>query len=59
MEIAVRFVPRPEYGLVVPLTEAVPGGLLVRGGWSARKRTIPLGPFFAAGGLVAAGFVVF
>jgi leader peptidase (prepilin peptidase) / N-methyltransferase len=34
-------------------------GLLVRGGWGARKRTMPLGPFFAAGGLVAAGSVVF
>jgi leader peptidase (prepilin peptidase)/N-methyltransferase len=27
--------------------------LLIRDGWGARKRTIPLGPFLAAGGLVA------
>lgn len=28
--------------------------LIVRGGWAARKRTIPLGPFLALGGVVVA-----
>ena len=32
--------------------------LMVRGGWSARKRTLPLGPFLAAGGIAAAALVV-
>jgi GH15 family glucan-1,4-alpha-glucosidase len=41
VEIAVRFVPRPEYGLVVPLIEAVPGGLLVRGGAERLTLTSP------------------
>jgi len=27
---------------------------LVRDGWGARKRTLPLGPFLALGGIVAA-----
>ena len=32
VEIEVEFVPRPEYGLVIPLVSAVDGGILVRGG---------------------------
>ncbi|GGL02564.1 glucoamylase [Sphaerisporangium melleum] len=32
VEIEVRYAPRPEYGLVVPLLAAVPGGLRARGG---------------------------
>ncbi|MFC4534697.1 glycoside hydrolase family 15 protein [Sphaerisporangium dianthi] len=32
VELAVRYVPRPEYGLVMPLLTAVPGGVRARGG---------------------------
>lgn len=32
VEVAVEFVPRPEYGVVTPLMSAVDGGVLVRGG---------------------------
>jgi len=32
VEIEIRFVPRPEYGLVVPLLGRIPGGVAVRGG---------------------------
>jgi GH15 family glucan-1,4-alpha-glucosidase len=32
VEIEVRFAPRPEYGLVVPLLGKVPGGITVHGG---------------------------
>ena len=37
------------------LAAAVPSiWFLVRDGWGARKRTLPLGPFLALGGIVAA-----
>jgi GH15 family glucan-1,4-alpha-glucosidase len=32
LEVEVEYVPRPEYGLIHPLLEAVPGGLAARGG---------------------------
>jgi alpha,alpha-trehalase len=32
VEIEIRFAPRPEYGLVVPLLGTVPGGVTARGG---------------------------
>jgi GH15 family glucan-1,4-alpha-glucosidase len=32
VEAGVEFVPRPEYGLVMPLLSAVPGGAMMRGG---------------------------
>ncbi|WP_248959380.1 glycoside hydrolase family 15 protein [Sphaerisporangium perillae] len=32
MEVDVHYVPRPEYGLVMPLLRSVPGGVLARGG---------------------------
>jgi alpha,alpha-trehalase len=32
VDIEMRFVPRPEYGLVVPLLAAVAGGVVIRGG---------------------------
>jgi GH15 family glucan-1,4-alpha-glucosidase len=32
VDVAVRYAPRPEYGLVVPLLSAVPGGVSARGG---------------------------
>jgi alpha,alpha-trehalase len=32
VEVEVEYVPRPEYGLVHPLLEAIPGGLAARGG---------------------------
>ncbi|MFJ9582645.1 glycoside hydrolase family 15 protein [Streptomyces acidicola] len=32
MEVEVSYAPRPEYGLVHPILEAVPGGLAARGG---------------------------
>src|SRR6476646_3337282 len=32
VDVAVRYVPRPEYGLVVPLLSPVPGGVAARGG---------------------------
>ena len=38
-------------GLIVAALAGL--ALLIRDGWGARKRTIPLGPFLAAGGLVA------
>src|SRR4051794_10768644 len=41
-EIEVRFVPRPEYGLVVPLFEVVPGGLVARGGADRFALTSPV-----------------
>jgi|SRR5215210_3965858 len=40
--------------LVGFLLAALAGGLMiVRGGWGARKSTLPLGPFLAAGGIAA------
>lgn len=33
-DIAVSYAPRPEYGLIAPVFEVVPGGLLARGGAS-------------------------
>ncbi len=47
--------------LVVGFLAAALAGVLVliRGGWAARKHTMPLGPFLAAGGLVAAAFLIF
>ncbi|HVN13107.1 MAG TPA: glycoside hydrolase family 15 protein [Kineosporiaceae bacterium] len=41
VEIAVRFAPRPEYGLVVPLIETIAGGLRVRGGADRLALTSP------------------
>lgn len=32
LEVGIEFVPRPEYGVVIPLVSAVEGGILVRGG---------------------------
>jgi GH15 family glucan-1,4-alpha-glucosidase len=32
VDVDVRYVPRPEYGLVVPLLSSVPGGVAARGG---------------------------
>src|SRR5262249_44727305 len=34
MEVEVSYAPRPEYGLIHPILEAVPGGLTARGGAS-------------------------
>ncbi len=34
MEVEVTYAPRPEYGLIHPILEAVPGGLAARGGAS-------------------------
>jgi len=47
--------------LVVGFLAAALAGIvvLIRGGWTARKHTMPLGPFLAAGGLVAAALVIF
>lgn len=33
-DVVVSYAPRPEYGLIVPLLQVVPGGLLARGGAS-------------------------
>jgi hypothetical protein len=32
VEVELEYVPRPEYGLIHPLLEVVPGGLAARGG---------------------------
>jgi alpha,alpha-trehalase len=42
VDMEVAFAPRPEYGLVVPLVEAVPGGLLIRGGAERLALTSPV-----------------
>jgi prepilin signal peptidase PulO-like enzyme (type II secretory pathway) len=42
-------------GLVVAAVAGL--ALILRDGWGARKRPIPLGPFLAVGGLVAAALV--
>jgi leader peptidase (prepilin peptidase)/N-methyltransferase len=46
--------------LMIGLLAAALAGiaLLVKDGWGARRRTIPLGPFLALGGIVAAALVV-
>jgi GH15 family glucan-1,4-alpha-glucosidase len=38
----VRFAPRPEYGLIVPLFTTVPGGLVARGGADRLALTSPI-----------------
>jgi GH15 family glucan-1,4-alpha-glucosidase len=48
-EIEVRFAPRPEYGLVVPRLEAVPGGLVARGGSDRLALTSPVDLAVAVG----------
>jgi alpha,alpha-trehalase len=42
VEIEVRFAPRPEYGLVVPLLGAIPGGVTARGGCDRLVLSSPL-----------------
>jgi alpha,alpha-trehalase len=44
VEIETVYAPRPEYGLVVPLLSAVPGGVTARGGadWLVLSSPIPL-----------------
>lgn len=44
VEVDVDYRPRPEYGLVVPLLAAVPGGVTARGGaeWLVLTTTVPL-----------------
>jgi GH15 family glucan-1,4-alpha-glucosidase len=41
MEVVVSYAPRPEYGLIHPILEAVPGGLLARGGASRLLLSAP------------------
>ena len=44
VEVAIDYRPRPEYGLVVPLLAAVPGGVTARGGaeWLVLTSAVPL-----------------
>jgi GH15 family glucan-1,4-alpha-glucosidase len=44
VEMEIEYVPRPEYGLVVPLLSAVDGGITARGGadWLVLSAPIPL-----------------
>src|SRR6201982_4308887 len=41
MDVEVRYAPRPEYGLIHPILEEVPGGLAARGG---AGRLLPAAP---------------
>jgi alpha,alpha-trehalase len=41
MEVEVSYAPRPEYGLIHPILEAVPGGLAARGGASRLLLSAP------------------
>jgi alpha,alpha-trehalase len=41
MEVGVSYAPRPEYGLIHPILEAVPGGLAARGGASRLLLSAP------------------
>jgi GH15 family glucan-1,4-alpha-glucosidase len=53
--VAVEFTPRPEYGLVEPLLQAVPGGVTARGGADVLALSCPvalvIGPRSATGTL--------
>ena len=53
--VAVEFTPRPEYGLVEPLLQAVPGGVTARGGADVLALSCPvalvIGPGSATGTL--------
>jgi alpha,alpha-trehalase len=53
--VAVEFSPRPEYGLVEPLLQAVPGGVMARGGADVLALSCPvtlvIGPRSATGTL--------
>jgi GH15 family glucan-1,4-alpha-glucosidase len=42
VEVAVEYAPRPEYGLIHPLQEVVPGGLAARGGADRLLLSIPV-----------------
>ena len=44
VEVGIDYRPRPEYGLVVPLLAAVPGGMTARGGaeWLVLTTAVPL-----------------
>ncbi|TMS00640.1 glycoside hydrolase family 15 protein [Nonomuraea basaltis] len=53
MEVEVSFAPRPEYGLVAPLLQAVPGGLGVRGGPARLLLSAPVDWDVTAEGAVA------
>ena len=52
--VDMRYRPRPEYGLVVPLLSLVPGGVLARGGTEVLALSTPAGPALSAGGADAA-----
>ena len=41
MDVEVRYAPRPEYGLIHPILEEVPGGLAARGGADSSSRPAP------------------
>src|SRR5690348_9868308 len=43
LEIEVTYAPRPEYGLIHPILEPVPGGLAARGGADRLLLTVPAG----------------
>ncbi len=43
MELEVSYAPRPEYGLVHPILDAVPGGLTARGGANRLLLSAPVG----------------
>ena len=49
VEVEVEYRPRPEYGLVVPLLAAVPGGVTARGGAEWLVLTTPVDLGLAAG----------
>jgi GH15 family glucan-1,4-alpha-glucosidase len=42
VEVEMEYSPRPEYGLVYPLLEAIPGGLAARGGADVMKLCSPV-----------------
>ena len=52
VEIEVSYAPRPEYGLIHPILEPVPGGLAARGGADRLLLTAPVG--FRVDGATAA-----
>ena len=43
LEVEVSYAPRPEYGLIHPILEAVPGGLSARGGADRLLLSAPAG----------------
>ncbi len=43
MDLEISYAPRPEYGLVQPILDAVPGGLIARGGADRLLLSAPVG----------------